>query len=78
MLKSDCPPAPLSFHKIYFSLSRRVRFGQGVFVCGSTGELGLWDPSRAYRLKWTEVLLPPRRTISGPDAYYSRSTPQKE
>lgn len=65
MLASHCPPSPLSFHKIHFSLSRRVRFGQGVFVCGSTVELGLWDPSRAYRLKWTEVLAVLCRTICG-------------
>ena len=56
MQGSDSHPLPLLFHKIHFLLSRRVKFGQGVFVCGNTAELGLWDPSKAYRLKWTEVL----------------------
>lgn len=56
MQGSDSHSVPLLFHKIHFSLSRRVRFGQGVFVCGNTAELGKWDPSKAHRLKWTEVL----------------------
>lgn len=47
----------LLFHKIHFSLSKRVRFGQAIYVSGNIQELGLWEPSKAYRLKWNEVRL---------------------
>lgn len=46
----------LIFRKIHFSVGKKVRYGQGVFVCGNVPELGNWDPSKAYRLKWREVL----------------------
>jgi hypothetical protein len=49
------PSNSLIFHKIHFSMRKRVRFGQGLFVCGNIPELGLWEPSKAYRLKWNEV-----------------------
>jgi hypothetical protein len=57
MMLNNPESSSLVFHKILFSLKKRVNFGQGIYVCGNISELGLWEPSRAYRLKWNEVLL---------------------
>lgn len=57
MMLNNPESSALIFHKIRFSLRKRVNFGQAVYVCGNILELGHWDPSKAYRLKWNEVHL---------------------
>jgi hypothetical protein len=57
----------LIFHKIHFTVRRRVKFGEAVYVCGSTPELGLWNPEKAFRLKWNEVLFLRLRATPGPE-----------
>jgi hypothetical protein len=41
-----------SHHRLFFSIKKKVRFGQAVYVCGSTPELGLWNPQYSLRLVW--------------------------
>jgi hypothetical protein len=47
--------SPLFQHKIHFSMRKRVKYGQAIFVSGDLRPLGCWQPERAFRLKWTEV-----------------------
>lgn len=42
----------LVFQKIHFTVRKRVRFGQALFVCGSEPEIGFWRPEKALKLKW--------------------------
>lgn len=46
----------LRFYKIHFTLKKRIRYGQAIFVSGNIPELGNWAPSRAFRLSWNYVL----------------------
>lgn len=77
-IQLDQPPRiekpPLFLHKMHFSLLKRVKYGQAVYVCGDIPELGCWLPDKAFRLKWTEVTQRPLRMMSGP-APSSSATP---
>ena len=37
---------------ITFAVTKKIKFGQAVYVCGSTLELGLWKIEEAFRLNW--------------------------
>jgi hypothetical protein len=47
----------LNFVKIIFTIKKTLRYGQGLFVCGTLPELGSWRPETAFRLKWCQVRL---------------------
>jgi hypothetical protein len=43
-VKSLNDKAPLFLHKIHFSIKKRVKYGQAVFVSGHIPSLGSWQP----------------------------------
>ena len=55
----------INTYHIQFSISKKVKYGQGLFVCGSAKEMGEWNPENALKLKWTEVIMILFRMING-------------
>lgn len=43
----------LNFRKIHFTIQKRVKFGQALYISGNSLELGSWQPEKAYRLRWS-------------------------
>jgi len=45
-------PIPSTNLWIYFSIHKKVEFGESLYVSGNVEELGNWDPKNAIRLEW--------------------------
>lgn len=46
---------PIKTYQISFSIAKKVKYGQAIYVCGNIKELGMWNPEKSLRLRWTEV-----------------------
>ena len=55
----------INTYQIQFSVSKKVKYGQGLFVCGSAKEIGEWNPENSLKLRWTDVYLTLFRKING-------------
>lgn len=56
---------PLYYHKIHFTIKKKVKFGEAIYVCGNINQLGKWDPSKSYKLQWNNVIIDIFRVIYG-------------
>jgi hypothetical protein len=40
---------------VYFKIHYITRYGQALYIVGSTIQLGEWQPSKAIKLQWNHV-----------------------